>query len=139
MGAAETRCVTGGPNAHNHLHVGMVGLHGEKMSKSKGNLVFASTLRQKVVAPAWPCSPTTTAPPGPGPTPSCLRQRPGQNAGGPLLPLVRDPTPPLSWPLCAHTWPTTSIPPPPWPPSTPGPTPRLRRVVPTPVPPAGAA
>ena len=52
MGAAETRCVTGGPNAHNHLHVGMVGLHGEKMSKSKGNLVFASTLREEGVAPA---------------------------------------------------------------------------------------
>src|SRR5690625_2264591 len=44
MGAAETRCVTGGPNAHAHLHVGMVGLHGEKMSKSQGNLVFVSKL-----------------------------------------------------------------------------------------------
>ena len=52
MGAAETRCVTGGPNAHNHLHVGMVGLNGEKMSKSLGNLVFVSKLRRQGVDPA---------------------------------------------------------------------------------------
>ncbi|GHD20262.1 cysteine--1-D-myo-inosityl 2-amino-2-deoxy-alpha-D-glucopyranoside ligase [Nocardiopsis kunsanensis] len=52
MGAAESRCATGGPNAHTHLHVGMVGLHGEKMSKSQGNLVFVSGLRQEGVDPA---------------------------------------------------------------------------------------
>ncbi|MFI6576239.1 cysteine--1-D-myo-inosityl 2-amino-2-deoxy-alpha-D-glucopyranoside ligase [Nocardiopsis sp. NPDC050513] len=52
MGAAETRCATGGPNAHNHLHVGMVGLDGEKMSKSLGNLVFVSKLREQAVEPA---------------------------------------------------------------------------------------
>ncbi|MFD6953527.1 MULTISPECIES: cysteine--1-D-myo-inosityl 2-amino-2-deoxy-alpha-D-glucopyranoside ligase [unclassified Nocardiopsis] len=52
MGAAETRCATGGPNAHNHLHVGMVGLNGEKMSKSLGNLVFVSKLREQGVDPA---------------------------------------------------------------------------------------
>ncbi|WP_150246422.1 cysteine--1-D-myo-inosityl 2-amino-2-deoxy-alpha-D-glucopyranoside ligase [Nocardiopsis quinghaiensis] len=52
MGAAETRCATGGPNAHNHLHVGMVGLNGEKMSKSLGNLVFVSRLREQGVDPA---------------------------------------------------------------------------------------
>ncbi|OOC53504.1 cysteine--1-D-myo-inosityl 2-amino-2-deoxy-alpha-D-glucopyranoside ligase [Nocardiopsis sinuspersici] len=52
MGAAETRCATGGPNAHNHLHVGMVGLDGEKMSKSQGNLVFVSRLREQGVEPA---------------------------------------------------------------------------------------
>ncbi|WP_075925489.1 cysteine--1-D-myo-inosityl 2-amino-2-deoxy-alpha-D-glucopyranoside ligase [Nocardiopsis sp. CNR-923] len=52
MGAAETRCATGGPNAHNHLHVGMVGLDGEKMSKSLGNLVFVSKLRAQAVEPA---------------------------------------------------------------------------------------
>lgn len=51
MGAAETRCVTGGPNAQNHLHVGMVGLNGEKMSKSLGNLVFVSKLRAQGVDP----------------------------------------------------------------------------------------
>lgn len=52
MGAAETRCATGQPNAHNHLHVGMVGLNGEKMSKSLGNLVFVSKLREEGVDPA---------------------------------------------------------------------------------------
>ncbi|MFE9243945.1 cysteine--1-D-myo-inosityl 2-amino-2-deoxy-alpha-D-glucopyranoside ligase [Nocardiopsis sp. NPDC006938] len=52
MGAAETRCATGRPNAHQHLHVGMVGLNGEKMSKSLGNLVFVSKLRQQGVDPA---------------------------------------------------------------------------------------
>ena len=52
MGAAETRCTTGGPNAHAHLHVGMVGLDGEKMSKSLGNLVFVSKLRGQGVEPA---------------------------------------------------------------------------------------
>ncbi|WP_081748566.1 cysteine--1-D-myo-inosityl 2-amino-2-deoxy-alpha-D-glucopyranoside ligase [Nocardiopsis sp. CNT312] len=52
MGAAETRCVTGGPGAHHHVHVGMVGLDGEKMSKSRGNLVFVSKLREEGVEPA---------------------------------------------------------------------------------------
>lgn len=51
MGAAETRCATGSANAHNHLHVGMVGLNGEKMSKSRGNLVFVSKLREQGVEP----------------------------------------------------------------------------------------
>ncbi|MFD6098851.1 cysteine--1-D-myo-inosityl 2-amino-2-deoxy-alpha-D-glucopyranoside ligase [Nocardiopsis flavescens] len=52
MGAAETRCITGGPNARAHLHVGMVGLDGEKMSKSLGNLVFVHKLREQGVEPA---------------------------------------------------------------------------------------
>ena len=85
MGAAETRCVTGGPNAHNHLHVGMVGLDGEKMSKSKGNLVFASTLREEGVDPAVIRLAMLShhyRTPGPGPTPSCLRQRPGRTLAG---------------------------------------------------------
>ncbi len=34
------------PFAHAYVHAGMVGLHGEKMSKSKGNLVFVSALRE---------------------------------------------------------------------------------------------
>ena len=47
MGAAEARRATGThPQAQNYLHVAMVGLHGEKMSKSRGNLVFVSALRQ---------------------------------------------------------------------------------------------
>ena len=46
MGAAEAQAVTGErPFAQVYAHAGMVGLHGEKMSKSKGNLVFVSKLR----------------------------------------------------------------------------------------------
>ena len=46
MGAAEAQTVTGQrPFAHVYAHAGMVGLDGEKMSKSKGNLVFVSKLR----------------------------------------------------------------------------------------------
>jgi L-cysteine:1D-myo-inositol 2-amino-2-deoxy-alpha-D-glucopyranoside ligase len=40
MGAAEAR-----PFAHTYVHAGMVALDGEKMSKSRGNLVFVSKLR----------------------------------------------------------------------------------------------
>jgi L-cysteine:1D-myo-inositol 2-amino-2-deoxy-alpha-D-glucopyranoside ligase len=46
MGAAEAQVVTGRrPFARVYAHAGMVALHGEKMSKSKGNLVFVSKLR----------------------------------------------------------------------------------------------
>ena len=46
MGAAEAQVVTGErPFARVYAHAGMVALHGEKMSKSKGNLVFVSKLR----------------------------------------------------------------------------------------------
>lgn len=52
MGAAEARCVAGtGPHARNYLHVAMVGLDGEKMSKSRGNLVFVSKLLSQGVDP----------------------------------------------------------------------------------------
>ncbi|TNC25412.1 cysteine--1-D-myo-inosityl 2-amino-2-deoxy-alpha-D-glucopyranoside ligase [Amycolatopsis alkalitolerans] len=33
------------PFARHYVHAGMIGLHGEKMSKSRGNLVFVSRLR----------------------------------------------------------------------------------------------
>ena len=47
MGAAEACCATGSrPQARHYLHVAMVGLDGEKMSKSRGNLVFVSQLRK---------------------------------------------------------------------------------------------
>ena len=39
------------PFAQAYVHSGMVGLDGEKMSKSKGNLVFVSTLRGSGVDP----------------------------------------------------------------------------------------
>jgi L-cysteine:1D-myo-inositol 2-amino-2-deoxy-alpha-D-glucopyranoside ligase len=46
MGAAEAQVVTGQrPFAKLYAHAGMVALHGEKMSKSKGNLVLVSKLR----------------------------------------------------------------------------------------------
>jgi L-cysteine:1D-myo-inositol 2-amino-2-deoxy-alpha-D-glucopyranoside ligase len=40
------------PYARAYVHVGMVGMDGEKMSKSKGNLVFVSELRRQGVDPA---------------------------------------------------------------------------------------
>lgn len=46
MSAAQAQIVTGRePFARAYVHAGLVGLHGEKMSKSKGNLVFVSALR----------------------------------------------------------------------------------------------
>jgi L-cysteine:1D-myo-inositol 2-amino-2-deoxy-alpha-D-glucopyranoside ligase len=53
MGASHAQVLTGGyPFAKAYVHAGMVALHGEKMSKSKGNLVFVSTLRREGVDPA---------------------------------------------------------------------------------------
>lgn len=47
MGACEGHVATGEwPFAKAYVHSGMVGLDGEKMSKSRGNLVFVSRLRQ---------------------------------------------------------------------------------------------
>jgi L-cysteine:1D-myo-inositol 2-amino-2-deoxy-alpha-D-glucopyranoside ligase len=44
--AAHAETLTGTrPFAAHYVHAGMIGLHGEKMSKSKGNLVFVSRLR----------------------------------------------------------------------------------------------
>jgi L-cysteine:1D-myo-inositol 2-amino-2-deoxy-alpha-D-glucopyranoside ligase len=51
MCAAQGRVATDQPFARAYLHSGMVGLDGEKMSKSKGNLVFVSTLRASGVDP----------------------------------------------------------------------------------------
>src|SRR5262249_20183702 len=46
MGASEAHVLTGEwPYARAYVHAGMVGLDGEKMSKSRGNLVFVSRLR----------------------------------------------------------------------------------------------
>jgi L-cysteine:1D-myo-inositol 2-amino-2-deoxy-alpha-D-glucopyranoside ligase len=44
MGASQVAIMTGKPYAQAYVHTGMVGLDGEKMSKSKGNLVFVSKL-----------------------------------------------------------------------------------------------
>ncbi|MFT4294981.1 MAG: cysteine--1-D-myo-inosityl 2-amino-2-deoxy-alpha-D-glucopyranoside ligase [Micropruina sp.] len=45
MCAAEGALATRQPFAKAYVHSGMVGLHGEKMSKSRGNLVLVSRLR----------------------------------------------------------------------------------------------
>jgi L-cysteine:1D-myo-inositol 2-amino-2-deoxy-alpha-D-glucopyranoside ligase len=50
--AAHAERITGvRPFAKHYVHAGMIGLHGEKMSKSKGNLVFVSRLRADHVDP----------------------------------------------------------------------------------------
>ena len=53
MGAAEAHLLSGTtPFARVVAHVGMVGLDGHKMSKSRGNLVLVSRLRAEGVEPA---------------------------------------------------------------------------------------
>jgi len=50
--AAHAEVLTGtGPFAAHYAHAGMIGLNGEKMSKSRGNLVFVSRLRGDGVPP----------------------------------------------------------------------------------------
>lgn len=50
--AAHAEALTGEhPMARHYVHTGMIGLNGEKMSKSKGNLVFVSRLRADKVDP----------------------------------------------------------------------------------------
>jgi L-cysteine:1D-myo-inositol 2-amino-2-deoxy-alpha-D-glucopyranoside ligase len=52
MSAAHAESLTGTkPFARTYMHAGMVSLDGEKMSKSLGNLVFISKLRQQGVDP----------------------------------------------------------------------------------------
>ena len=51
MGAAQVAIITGKPYARAYVHAGMVGLDGEKMSKSKGNLVFVNELVSAGVDP----------------------------------------------------------------------------------------
>lgn len=52
MGASHAHVLTGQwPYARTYAHAGMVGLDGEKMSKSKGNLVLVSRLRADGVDP----------------------------------------------------------------------------------------
>jgi L-cysteine:1D-myo-inositol 2-amino-2-deoxy-alpha-D-glucopyranoside ligase len=50
--AAHAEALTGGhPFARHYVHAGMIGLDGEKMSKSRGNLVLVSKLRAAGVDP----------------------------------------------------------------------------------------
>src|SRR5690606_37674336 len=46
MSASHARVATGEPASEVYAHAGMVALDGEKMSKSLGNLVFVSKLRE---------------------------------------------------------------------------------------------
>ncbi|OZE85400.1 cysteine--1-D-myo-inosityl 2-amino-2-deoxy-alpha-D-glucopyranoside ligase [Rhodococcoides fascians] len=51
--AAHAEAATDDPRfARHYVHTGMIGLDGEKMSKSRGNLVFVSKLRAENVDPA---------------------------------------------------------------------------------------
>ena len=51
MCRSQARILTGKELAANYVHAGMIGLDGEKMSKSKGNLVLVSTLVANGVDP----------------------------------------------------------------------------------------
>jgi L-cysteine:1D-myo-inositol 2-amino-2-deoxy-alpha-D-glucopyranoside ligase len=51
LGAAEASVITGRPFARSFVHQAMVGYQGEKMSKSRGNLVLVSALRESGVDP----------------------------------------------------------------------------------------
>ena len=52
MSAAQSRSMTNQKFARTYVHTGMIGLNGEKMSKSLGNLVFVSKLIASGVSPA---------------------------------------------------------------------------------------
>ena len=51
MSAIQVRAMTGQRFSRGYVHTGMIGLDGEKMSKSKGNLVFVSKLLAEGVDP----------------------------------------------------------------------------------------
>ena len=51
MSAAQGKAINGKEFAASYIHAGMIGLDGEKMSKSKGNLVFVSKLLHEGVDP----------------------------------------------------------------------------------------
>ena len=52
MSAAQSRSMRNQKFARTYVHAGMIGLNGQKMSKSLGNLVFVSTLISSGVNPA---------------------------------------------------------------------------------------
>ncbi|WP_183098353.1 cysteine--1-D-myo-inosityl 2-amino-2-deoxy-alpha-D-glucopyranoside ligase [Nocardioides pelophilus] len=51
MCAGHAQVATGAPYSRAYVHAGMVGYDGEKMSKSRGNLVFVSALRNSDIDP----------------------------------------------------------------------------------------
>ena len=112
MSASEAQAAFEGLTfARAYVHAGMVGYHGEKMSKSKGNLVFVSKLARARRRSRWRCGsrcwPTTTARTGSGPTPTCRAPRSSsrpcvRRSSGPRAPSPRPRPRP-----CARRWPTT--------------------------------
>ena len=89
--AAQSEAVTGAPLARHWMHAGMVGLDGEKMSKSLGNLVFVEDLLKSASppSPGWPCSRITTARTGSGTTRRSTPPRTGSTGGASRPPTVR--------------------------------------------------
>ena len=51
MSAVQVKAITGQEFARGYVHTGFIGLDGEKMSKSKGNLVFVSKLLEAGIDP----------------------------------------------------------------------------------------
>ena len=51
MSASQVKLLTGKTFAHAYVHAALIGLDGEKMSKSRGNLVFVSKLIESGVNP----------------------------------------------------------------------------------------
>jgi L-cysteine:1D-myo-inositol 2-amino-2-deoxy-alpha-D-glucopyranoside ligase len=51
MSAIQVKAMVGQQFARGYVHTGMIGLDGEKMSKSKGNLVFVSKLLAEGIDP----------------------------------------------------------------------------------------
>jgi L-cysteine:1D-myo-inositol 2-amino-2-deoxy-alpha-D-glucopyranoside ligase len=51
MSAAQSAAITGKEFARTYVHAGMIGLDGEKMSKSKGNLLFVSKMVNEGISP----------------------------------------------------------------------------------------
>jgi L-cysteine:1D-myo-inositol 2-amino-2-deoxy-alpha-D-glucopyranoside ligase len=51
MSASQSRVITGQKFARTYVHAGMIGLDGEKMSKSLGNLIFVSKLISQGINP----------------------------------------------------------------------------------------
>jgi L-cysteine:1D-myo-inositol 2-amino-2-deoxy-alpha-D-glucopyranoside ligase len=51
MSAAQSKAISGKEFARSYVHAGMIGLDGEKMSKSKGNLLFVSKMVTEGISP----------------------------------------------------------------------------------------
>ena len=114
------------PRSPQHfVHAGMVGYEGHKMSKSRGNLVFVSRLRQAGVSTrgrsAWPCWHTTTAATGSGPPPTWSGRSAATRPWRTAVRAAGGPRSTRCWPRPRRGSPTTSTRRARWRSSTPGP------------------